>query len=126
MRKWWDILCTEGPKYGYYPLASKTILIVKPGKLEKAREIFNETGVTITTDGERHMGAVIGSEEFKIKYVQSKVSKWVCDIEVLSEIAHDEPQAVYSSYTKAVSHRWTYVQRTIPGIAELFELSDCI
>ena len=48
MRKWWDILCTEGPKYGYYPLASKTILIVKPDKLEKARETFDGTGVTIT------------------------------------------------------------------------------
>ena len=72
--------------------------MTEPDKLEKARETFDGTGVTITTDGERHMGAVIGSEEFKRKYVKNKVSKWVCDIEALSEIAKDEPQAVYSSF----------------------------
>ena len=27
MRKWWDILCQAGPEYGYFPLATKTILI---------------------------------------------------------------------------------------------------
>ena len=33
----------------------------------------------------------------------------------------NEPQAAYSCYTKAVSHRWSYVQRTIPEIGHLFE-----
>ena len=27
---------------------------------------------------------------------------------------------MYSSFTKAICHRWTYVQRTIPGIEQLF------
>ena len=127
MRKWWDTLSCEGPKYGYHPLATKTILIVKESQKQKAVEVFGDTEVTITTAGERHMGAVIGSESFKQQYVQNKVSKWVCDVEVLSEIAKDEPQAVYSSFTKAISHRWTYVQRTIPNTAELFQpLEDAI
>ena len=42
------------------------------------------------------------------------------DVEVLAEIAQDEPQAIYSCFTKAIMHRWTYVQRTIPNIAPLF------
>ena len=121
MKKWWDLLCVQGPKYGYYPLASKTILIVKEGQKDRATEIFTGTGVTISTDGERHMGAVIGSEDFKRKYVENKVSKWINDIEVLSEIAGDEPQAVYASFTKAISHRWTYLQRTVPNISHFFE-----
>ena len=121
MRKWWDVLCVSGPKYGYKPLASKTILIVKEGQEENANEIFDGTGITITTEGERHMGAVIGSEEFKQKYVEDKISKWVSDVVVLAEIAQDEPQAVYASFTKAISHRWTYIQRTIPNISHLFE-----
>ena len=121
MRRWWDTLCTEGPKYGYYPLATKTILIVKEEHVLSAREVFEGTQISITTEGERHMGAVIGSEEFKRQYVQDKVSKWVQDITTLAEIARDEPQAAYSSFTKAISHRWTYVQRTIPNISDLFE-----
>ena len=59
MRKWWDTLCVMGPKYGYFPLATKTILIVKEEHKEKAMKIFDKTGVSITTEGERHtMGAV--------------------------------------------------------------------
>ena len=53
--------------------------------------------------------------------------KWVDDVEELAKIAKDEPQAVYASFTKAVCHRWTYVQRTIPNIEHLFvPLEDAI
>ena len=56
------------------------------------------------------MGAVIGSDEFREEYVTSKVEEWVKDVEVLSIIAKDEPQAALSSYTKALSYRWTFLQ----------------
>ena len=65
MKKWWDRMCTIGPKYGYHPLPSKTILTVKEEFKQKALEIFGGTQVQITTKGERHMGAVEGSGEFK-------------------------------------------------------------
>ena len=42
-------------------------------------------------------------------------------INIVVEIAQDEPQAVYCSFTKAISRRWAHVQRTIPDIANLFE-----
>lgn len=29
LRKWWDILNEAGPKFGYFPKPSKTILIIK-------------------------------------------------------------------------------------------------
>ena len=66
VKKWWDKLNTEGPKYGYYPKPSKTVLIVKNLEMvEHAREIFGGTGVEIALEGERHLGAVIGKTEFK-------------------------------------------------------------
>jgi hypothetical protein len=117
MKKWWDELCISGPKYGYYPLPRKTILIVKPEHEEQARRIFTGSGVQITTTGER---PVIGSATFKEEYVVQKISKWIDDVDQLAEIAKDEPQAAYSSFTKAVSHRWSYIQRTIPNISNLF------
>ena len=64
MKKWWDVLCQAGPQYGYVALPKKTILIVKPEYKQKAEEIFANSEVKITTEGERHMGAVIGSKEF--------------------------------------------------------------
>ena len=121
MKKWWSTLCDVGPKYGYFPLPSKTVLIVKKEFERKACEIFAGTGVKITTSGERHMGAVIGTTEFKKEYVKGKVEKWIQDIEELATIAKDDPQAALCSFTKAICHRWTYVQRTIPGISNLFQ-----
>ena len=126
MKKWWDVLYHSGPQYGYFPLPKKTILIVKPEFEQQAREVFSNTEVKITTEGERHMGAVIGGHDFKETYVTNKVNKWIEDIEELSALANDEPQAVYSCFTKAICHRWTYVQRTISGIEHLFRPLEAV
>ena len=104
MKTWWDQLCTMGPKYGYFPQASKTILIVKERFEAKAKAIFGKSGIKISTRGERHMGEVVGSERFKDEYVSNKVEKWVQDIEQFSNIAKDEPQSALSSFTRAISH----------------------
>ena len=81
----------------------------------------------MTTEGERHLGAVIGSDEFRESYVKTKVSKWIEGVEQLSIIGREEPQAALSGYTKGLCHRWTFLQRTVPGISDLFEpLEDVI
>ena len=122
IKKWWDELNSSGPKFGYYPKPSKTIMIVKnPENLQLARDTFGGTGITIGIDGERHLGAVIGSLDFKEKYVKNKVDKWVLDIEHLSEIAKDEPQIAHSAFTKALCMRWCFVQRTISNVSHLFQ-----
>ena len=125
---WWDTLLEQGPKYGYYPKASKTVLIVKNSEdLDLAQKVFSGTGIKIESEGERHLGAAIGSEVFKNKYVSDKVHKWCQDIKLLSSIAVEEPQAALTAYTKGICHRWTFIQRTIPGISHLFQpLEDCI
>ena len=128
IRKWWDVLVSYGPKFGYFPKASKTVLIIKDSSMASiAAELFADTGIQITCQGERHLGAAIGNEEFKNKYVSSKVKKWVEDIEMLADIAAEEPQAALSAYTKSICHRWTYIQRTISGCGMLFKpLENCI
>ena len=82
--------------------------------------MFENTEITISSTGERHMGAWVGSRAHKEKYVSDKVQKWIEDVEELLRIAKIEPQAAYTCFTKAVSHRWSYVQRTIPDISHLF------
>ena len=63
LRKWWDTLTSEGPRFGYFANASKTWLVTKNGLLEEARAIFANSGVNITPDGRPHLGAFIGSQE---------------------------------------------------------------
>jgi hypothetical protein len=106
--------------YWYYQVSGGLSLIVKNhSDLSRAKDLFEPQKVTITCEGERHLGAVVGSEEHRCKYVKDKVDSWVKDVIDLSDIAKDEPQLAYSCYTKGMSHRWTYVMRTIPGIKDL-------
>lgn len=127
LRKWWDTLCIKGPKYGYYPLASKTILLVKHGMLDKASQIFENSGVEIREDGVVNMGSVIGNEEFKKSFVSENVKNWVLELEFLSKIARSEPQIALSFFNRSFCHRWTYLQRTTPNIGHLFQpLEDAI
>ena len=62
-RRWWDTLMQIGPNYRYYPQFTKSWLIVKPNKLEEAVRVFGGPDIQISTEGERHLGAVIGTEE---------------------------------------------------------------
>ena len=121
LKTMWDNVLDMGPKFGYFPKASKSILIVKGLEhLPKARSVFKDTGVQITTEGDRHLGAVLGSESFKHEFVKRKVCSWVKDIEELATVAKEEPQIAYTAFTKGLSSRWCYIQRTIEGISELF------
>ena len=120
IRKWWDILFVAGPKFGYIPKPSKTVLIVKPEHFDFATQLFSDTEIKITKAGERHLGAVIGSNQFREQYITNKISQWIKDVEQLAEFAVDEPQLAYSAYTKAVSMRWGFLQRTIPNTKQYF------
>ena len=42
---WWTSLLAQGPKYGYFLNASKTILLVKSEHHERALQIFAGFGV---------------------------------------------------------------------------------
>jgi len=103
-----------GPPLGYLPNGCKTWLVVKPGLEDVAREAFMGTKVQITSEGHRHLGAVIGSHEFMLKYVGAKVDEWVLQIETLTEIARYDPHSAYSAYTHGFRGKWVYMLRTIP------------
>ena len=95
--------------------------------LEEATAPFEGTGISITAEGKRHLGAAIGNPTFKQQYVQNKISGWVKGIERLSTIANTQPHAAYAAFTPGVASRWTYLSRTIPDTAELFKpLEDAI
>ena len=111
----------SGPKYGYYPNNSKTILVLKdPSDMQAAKRLFENTGIKIVSNGERHLGAVIGSKEHKERFVSEKIMKWIQDLRQLTQIAKDEPHAAYVAFTKGLAPRWCFTQRTIGGIGHLF------
>ena len=62
---WYNHLSQEGKKFGYLVNGSKSWLIVKSDVLvDEAKRVFGDE-VSATTEGLRHLGAVIGYQEFK-------------------------------------------------------------
>ena len=121
LRKWWDTVIEHGPKVGYFPNANKSVIIVKPNLLEQAQEAFINTSIKITKEGERHLGAVLGTESFKEKYVKDAVATWVKETDLLAQFAVTEPQAAYTAFTFGMKHKWNYLMRTVPNIGPLLE-----
>ena len=92
-----------------------------------AREFFKGTNIKITSTGASHLGATVGSEEFKDDYVKMKVEEMTMELEKLSKIGETESHAAYAAFTHGWKHKWTYLSRTIADIGELLRsLENCI
>ena len=83
IRIWWNTLCRLGVKYGF-PEGSKSWIIVRENAKERAQTIFDNTKIKITTDGQRHLGAVIGTANFKQNYMKEKINQWLQELHILS------------------------------------------
>lgn len=118
LKKMWDFIKIQGPKYGYHQQEKKTWLIVKPQHLQLATQIFSDTDINITSDGRKHLGAAVGGATFRESYVQKKVEQWVKEIKLLSKIAFWAPQEAYTCFISGYKHKLNYCMRTIPDIGE--------
>ena len=58
---------------------------------EAATATFLGTGINITTQGKRHLGAALGTGKFVEEFVQKKVMSWVKEIDHLSSIVIAHP-----------------------------------
>ena len=124
LRRWWDALMQIGPNYGYYQQPAKSWLIVKENKLEEAVRVFGGTNIQITTEGKRHLGAVVGTDENKKKYINDKFSEWKKETNMLTDIVTIHSQAAYTAYVTSYQDNLTFLLRTIPNIKDQFKRID--
>ena len=81
----------------------------------------------ITTEGQRHLGAPLGTNSYVEQFVSSKVRDWVSQMDRLAQIAKTDPQAAYSAYVHGFQGSWIYLSRCVPNIGDLFQpLEDMI
>ena len=59
------------------------MLIVNPEKYETAKSIFKDTNLNINNEGKRHLGVVVGTEEFRKEFVIIRVNDWVAELKLL-------------------------------------------
>lgn len=121
LKKWWGVLNESGPSLEYSPNAKKCWVIVKPEKEESARDLFRQTSINISTQGQKHLEALVGSRSYQEEYVSGKADDWVGQVVKLAEFAATQPQACYAAYTFGLKHKWTYYLRTLSDIDELLE-----
>ena len=93
LKIWWSLLEEEGKKFGCNVRGKKSYLIVKEQHKDKAKEIFEDTNIKISTEGHRHLGSVIGRKQFSENYILSLITQWCEEITELSLIAKNHPQA---------------------------------
>ena len=115
----WSQLTSIGPKYSYFPKASKSYLIVNEDQLPNATRLFDNSNVNITVKGKRHLGAIVGSEIYKREYINDLAKDWNGQLCILSTIAESQPQAVYSAFVSGFKNKLSYFLRTIPDISNL-------
>ena len=120
LRTWSDNLRKYGPLYSYFVNLSKAWLVVKEDHSTKAEEIFRDTGVNVTKQGKRHLGGVLGRNEFVSEYVSQQVPQWVTQRDCLSSIAKTQPQCAYTAFRHSLSSRWSFMARAVEGIGDLF------
>ena len=127
LKLWWDQLLCHGSSFGYFANPTKSWLLVKPELLDKAKSVFADTDVNVTSDGQRYLGSPIGSDSFVSDFVRGKVGEWVAQLERLNDIAHTQPHAAYSSLTHGFLHKFTYFFRTTPNLSQFVgPIEDCI
>ena len=113
--------------FGCFPKPSKSYLIVKENHYNKAVDVFMGSKKKVTSEGKRHLGALIDSEAFKVSYAKSLVDDWIKQLKLLSIIAESEPQSAYSAFVGGFERKLTYFMRTIPSLGELLKpLEDVI
>ena len=118
LKDWWDLIQKEGENYGYYVKPAKSWLILKdPMLLEECQQLFSSSPINITIEGKRHLGAAIGSDEFKNTYIDEKIQKWVVNIKNLAGIAKTQPHVAYAAFIHGEQHKYTYFLRTIANIS---------
>ena len=118
LKCWRTSVISEGSKIGYNVNEKKSWLITKNEQLlHEAKDMFSDTNIKFTTEGQRHLGATIGSSDFRTAYATEKVKNWCEEMEKLCEYSKTQPHAAYAAFCHGEIHKYTYFLRTIPDIS---------
>ena len=97
---WWKNVISEGKMFEYLVNEKKNWLILEDhGNLQEAQRLFSNTGIMLTTDGQRHLGDSIGTSNFCAQYAAEKVEKWCNELHQLADFAKTQRHVVYSAFT---------------------------
>ena len=125
--RWWNNICLRGQAFSYFTNANKTWLITTQVHHSNATSAFAEMNVNVTIEGRPHLGAAIGTTEFRRYYIIDEVKEWSNEIETLMSTAKFQAHEVYAAFTHGLMSRWSYLPRTTRDTSpHLLSLEDKI
>ena len=80
---------------------------MKDSFYDSAVSIYQNSGVCVSVEGKRHLGAALGSPSFVASFVTQKVSLWKQELTVLSDISVTQPHAAYAAFVHSVISKWS-------------------
>ena len=84
-----------------------------------AQNLFANSRVKSRLKKNTHLGAIIGSTEYRDQYVKDLVNDWDNQLTILSTIAETQLQAAYLAFATGFKSKLKYFLRTIPNIRHL-------
>ena len=99
LKKWWSLL-EDGKKFGYNVNAKKSHLIVKEQYKDKAKEIFEDANIKISTEGHRHLGSVVGTKQFCENYISSLITQWCEEITIIFNRKDSSADSIFCIYIR--------------------------
>ena len=103
-------------------------MIVKEAAAEEAKRLFSGTGVQITTEGKRLLGAAIGNNDFEEKFTETIISPLFQQVSRLAEVAQTQTHTAHAAFTHSLIGKWTFLTRTFSSnfVKHLQPLEDAI
>ena len=97
------------------------MLTVRDKNREKAEDFKKENNHDfVIKNGYRYLGSFIGEKEAEMEWLVLKIENWNEALEQVVKMAKFEPQSAYAGIQRALQQEWTFIQRAIPNIANLF------
>ena len=89
--------------------------------LQELQGLFSNTGIMLTTDGQGHLGAKIGTSTVCAQYATEKITKRCNKLHRLADFAKTQLHAAYSAFAQGILRQYTYFMRVIPAMREFIK-----
>ena len=89
--------------------------------MQELQGLFSNTVIMLTTDGQGHLGATIGTSTFCAQYATEKITKWCNELHRLADLAKTQLHAAYSAFAQGILRQYTYFMRVIPAMREFIK-----
>ena len=100
---------------GYFPKPTKSVMVVRPLIVERAKARFDFLRFQVSTST-RHMGGFIGDKVNMTSHIKSKVGKWLLGITYLAIIAKPSSQATVAAFQQSYQHKWQYLHHPVSDV----------